>query len=97
MRPELNEDQRNQSIFSKSENTKKEKKMIEWMDARNFTKSFLSTHETQKPLILFCSVINHRITESIEHKRNQKTKLGKSGPKTKAHIFNYLSQKIKRD
>jgi hypothetical protein len=42
----------NQSIFSKSENTKKEKKN-DGMDATNFTKSFLSTHETQKTVDSF--------------------------------------------
>jgi ribosomal protein L9 len=86
----------NQSIFSKSENTKKEKNMIEWMQ-ETLQRVFCLHMKLKKLLILFCSVINHRITESIEHKRTQKTKLVKNGLKTKAHIFNYLSQKRKRD
>jgi ribosomal protein L9 len=85
----------NQSIFSKSENTKKEKNMIEWMQ-ETLQRVFCLHMKLKKLLILFCSVINHRITESIEHKRTQKTKLEKNGLKTKAHIFNYLSQKRKR-
>jgi predicted membrane chloride channel (bestrophin family) len=80
----------NQSIFSKSENTKKEKIMIEWMQ-ETLQRVFCLHMKLKKQLI------NHRITESIEHKRTQKTKLGKNSPKTKAHIFNYLSQKRKRD
>jgi ribosomal protein L9 len=86
----------NQSIFSKSENKKKEKNMIEWMQ-ETLQRIFCLHMKLKKPLILFCSVINHRITESIEHKRTQKIKLGKNGPKTKAHVFNYRKERETRD
>jgi hypothetical protein len=87
---------KNQSIFSKSENTKKEKNMIEWMQ-ETLQRVFCLHMKIKKLLILFCSVINHRITESTEHKRTQKTKLGTNSPKTKAHIFQlFISEKKER-